>query len=535
MQLALYLKTIKYLRAKQILFRIYYALRKKLGLGRKYEMIQPDEIKASELKHRDFLVNPDSYSDNTFTFLNLEKEFNNEIDWGFKGFGKLWQYNLHYFDFVNSNLDPEKSAEIMIEFAECIAEYPESLEPYPTSLRIVNWVKFLVSNPEVFTNEQKAFIDDSLYRQASVLTNNIEYHLLGNHILENGLALFMAACYFKDSNFLGKSLSILTVELEEQILADGGHFELSPTYHRVILERMLDCYNIALCNSDFSCGIFEKLKKSCEMMLGWLEKMTYPDGSTPLFNDSTVAGPKSADLLKYGKLLDLAPVNVTLKESGYRKYQMDNYTVFFDVGLIGPEYIPGHAHADTLNFEMMIGNKPFIVDTGTSTYEIGSTRDYERSTFAHNTVVIDKKNQSHMWGAFRVAERAYPLIIEEHPEKVIAMHDGYRKKRISHTRVFLKDENSFTYEDIIQGGSIYVAEAFLHLHPDVKIKGISSTDDNKIWTIDTEAAIIELESHNEMRVEEAYYNYAPDMNIHIEAKKLSISFVSGYKCSIRIK
>ena len=34
-------------------------------------------------------------------------------------------------------------------------------------------------------------------------------------------------------------------ELPEQILADGGHFELSPMYHALVLEDLLDLVNIA--------------------------------------------------------------------------------------------------------------------------------------------------------------------------------------------------------------------------------------------------------------------------------------------------
>lgn len=36
--------------------------------------------------------------------------------------------------------------------------------------------------------------------------------------------------------------------------------------------------------------------------------------------------------------------------------------------MIGPDYIPGHAHADTFNYELRIDGVPFIVDTGISTY-----------------------------------------------------------------------------------------------------------------------------------------------------------------------
>ena len=41
-------------------------------------------------------------------------------------------------------------------------------------------------------------------------------------------------------NFYDQASSVLEKELHEQILIDGGHFELSPMYHQHILKRMLD-------------------------------------------------------------------------------------------------------------------------------------------------------------------------------------------------------------------------------------------------------------------------------------------------------
>ena len=65
--------------------------------------------------------------------------------------------------------------------------------------------------------------------------DNIEYHILGNHLLENGFSLFFGAYYFQDEKFYVKAKKILTDELDEQILEDGAHFELSSMYHQIML------------------------------------------------------------------------------------------------------------------------------------------------------------------------------------------------------------------------------------------------------------------------------------------------------------
>ena len=60
-----------------------------------------------------------------------------------------------------------------------------------------------------------------------------KYHLLGNHLLENGIALaFTGACFEGPdaARWLATGLGILREQLPEQILADGMHFERSPMY-----------------------------------------------------------------------------------------------------------------------------------------------------------------------------------------------------------------------------------------------------------------------------------------------------------------
>ncbi len=86
-----------------------------------------------------------------------------------------------------------------------------------------------------------------------------------------------------------------------------------------------------------------------------------------------------------------------------------NDMMVIDCGAIGPDYQPGHAHCDTLSYELAIDGRRVIVDSGVHDYEPTQHRAYARSTPAHNTVVIDGQEQSEMWGVFRVARRARPL------------------------------------------------------------------------------------------------------------------------------
>ncbi|MFP4487431.1 MAG: heparinase II/III-family protein, partial [Campylobacterales bacterium] len=136
------------------------------------------------------------------------------------------------------------------------------------------------------------------------------------------------------------------------------------------------------------------------------------------------------------------------------------------VGEIGASYIPGHAHADTFNFEFRIGGRPFIVDVGTSTYEAGEKRDFERSTKAHNIVEINSENSSEVWGGFRVANRARVTELVETIDHIKSTHDGYKKKfGILHTREWVFEEEKITINDSLNKRCN--ATARLHFHPDI--------------------------------------------------------------------
>jgi len=454
-----------------------------------------------------------SLSDKTFSFLNLSHTFQNGIDWNFPAYGKLWTYNLTYFDFLQQeSVTKEEGLLLINDFIRQADTHKDALEPFPISLRGINWVKFLTHHK---INDKK--IDDSLYAQYNILMDNLEYHLLGNHLLENGFSLLFGAYYFQDDRLYAQAKKILTAELNEQILEDGAHFELSPMYHQIMLYRLLDCINLVQNNKWIDDGgwLTEFLRTKASKMLGWIETISYKNGDIPLFNDSARSiAPLSEELLEYAHNLKLFIQHSTLSESGYRKIVKPHYECIIDVGPIGPDYIPGHAHADTFNFELYIENKPFIVDTGLSTYDIGENRDYERSTKAHNTVEINGENSSEVWGGFRVADRAKVIELVENIDHIQATHDGYKKKfGILHTRSWKFEENKIIIEDRLNKKCDAVFS--LHFHPDI-----------------TEEDILEKIQNSKFKIQN--YNFSPEFNKTSEALVLEIQFKKELKVEITL-
>ncbi len=473
------------------------------------------------------IVSCTSYNEKTFIFLNLSHTFEKTIDWNFSAYGRLWTYNLTYFDYLQQkSITKEAGMALVCDFIEQAGQIKEGLEPFAISLRAINWVKFLT---RYGIKEQT--VDDSLYAQYNILLDNLEYHLLGNHLLENGFSLLFGAYYFQDERIYVRAKTILMAELDEQILADGAHFELSPMYHQIMLYRVLDCVNLVQNNDFMGQELLPLLREKAEAMFGWLDAISYEDGTIPLFNDSANGiAPTTRQLETYSRALltrhserksgsakeegfGREPTIAVLGASGYLKVKTGRYECVVDVGDIGPDYIPGHAHADTFNFELRIEGRPFIVDTGLSSYESGARRDLERGTAAHNTVEVAGKNSSGVWESFRVAERAKIVALNVTDNTITATHDGYRKTGIYHTRQWTFENGKIVITDRLNREANAVAR--LHFHPDV-----------------TEEMINEHINIRPLPITE--YQYAPEFNRRLTAKMAEFRFEKALIVEIKL-
>jgi hypothetical protein len=265
------------------------------------------------LKFIDWIDKPETLSGDSFSFLNLSNKFENlEINWNFDGYGKLWNYNLNYMNFLlQPDMEKSRGIKLIHNFVEKITNKSTGLESYPISLRGINWIKFLTKH-----GIHDSQIDNSLFAQYKILIDNPEYHLLGNHLLENGFSLLFGAFYYNNLRLYDKAKNIIGTELNEQILDDGGHFELSPMYHQIILDRLLDCINLVQNNKQFNGqeSLLTLMKEKSVKMLQWLNCITFSNGNIPLLNDSASGiAPSTQQLNNYAIRLELISVE-TIRE-----------------------------------------------------------------------------------------------------------------------------------------------------------------------------------------------------------------------------
>lgn len=440
MNIVYYYNTLKYLKPIQIYGRLLYKLSKPSPNCTPAPSVRGvSAYWVAPARRRAIFV-----GSTRCRFLNEEHDIAESSAWDNPAWEKLWRYNLHYFDDLNAMNAKERTSWHRQLLSRWIQENPPGRgtgwEPYPSSLRIVNWLKWSLAG-----NGLEPEWLHSLAVQARWLARRLEVYLLGNHLFANAKALVFAGLYFdgpEASLWLDKGLTLLQREIPEQILPDGGHFERSPLYHALALEDMLDLVNVTTCLSAAIPSHWHDFVRSWPATIGhmrtWLAGLSHPDGEISFFNDAAFGvAPAPIELESYAERLGLSRLREPLEscahfgDSGYIRVRRGKAVALLDVAPIGPDYQPGHAHADTLSFELSLFGQRVLVNSGTSHYGLGPERLRQRGTAAHNTVTIDGKDSSEVWGGFRVARRASPFGLRLWDDgktlRILCAHDGYKR------------------------------------------------------------------------------------------------------------
>jgi uncharacterized heparinase superfamily protein len=472
-------------------------------------------------------------------FLSAERSLD-DCGWDKPEVERLWRYNLHYFDDLNAD-----SAECRRDWqrallARWLAENPPpkgtAWEPYPVSLRIVNWVKWALVGGDL--GEQAT---QSLAVQARWLARRLEWHLLGNHLFVNAKALVFAGSFFdgpEAARWRAEGSRILRRQLAEQILPDGGQFERSPMYHALALEDVLDLINVLAASGASADSLGEALRPQVKPMRRWLQAMTHPDGEIAFFNDAAMGiAPRAEELDAYAGRLGFPgrseplPELTVLADSGFVRMQRGPAVVIADVGPVGPDYLPGHAHADTLSFELSLHGRRLIVNSGTSEYGVGAERLRQRGTAAHSTVSVDGQDSSEVWGGFRVARRARPYggfarVVEGRIE-VGCRHDGYRRLpgRPVHARRWMLDAHGLDVEDEVSHAP---GRACMHVH---WAPGVHCLPDGSVMFEDARAAQLELHGTSRREVASTWHPRFGE----VVSNESTVARITGTSCILRLR
>jgi hypothetical protein len=400
------------------------------------------------------------FRDDSFLFLGDERGLGTPADWQQLGASQLWRFHLHYFEWAWTLAAEGDAGPARDEFGRLWRSWASTVtfprgdpwSPYVVALRA--WSLCGVYDRLVAGSDVEDSVVCELARHAAYLRAHLELDVGGNHLIKNLKALFGLGIFLGQPRLVEQARRHLSRQLDTQILADGGHFERSPSYHCQVLGDLID---IRALLGQAGLPRVSGLDESISGMRDWLGAMIGPDGDVPLFNDAAPVGAARLGALEPSP----APAGplIVLAASGYVVVRWDPCSqAVLDVGDPCPDELPAHAHADCLSFELWVAGRRVVLDGGTSTYERGDQRDFERSTAAHNTVEVDGADQTEVWSSFRAARRArgcLELAVQHGAAvEVVASHNGYRRLPGSpvHRRRWSIAPGHVDIDDVLLGG-----------------------------------------------------------------------------------
>lgn len=399
--------------------------------------------------------------------------------WRVDNASRLWNFNLHYLEFTaalavewkrtGEAKYKDKWIEIISSWLEDGSQTADAYEPYTISLRMVNVLIGLELIGEI-DKWLKKRIYESLYHQYKYLSENLELALLANHYFENLKALVIGSVVFGEKNDYHKYWTLFLQQTDQQILADGMHYERSPMYHKIILEDVLRVYMVLKISHPLDA---EKLEPVIGLMAEALKGLENGFRTTPLFNDSGENMSKTTDgLIKAAsRMLNTTPDAIQKKnnfqEAGYYRLDQGKTAVIFDCGDIGPGYMGGHGHNDCLSFELSVDGRKIFTNSGTGQYQ-GGLREFFRSTAAHNTVMIDNREQNELWGEHRVGRRGSCYKVHRKTDCLTGIFKSYAKDR--YRRQMQWKDGKLLITDSVKSRGTHTARQFFHLTPGLKFE-----------------------------------------------------------------
>ncbi|WP_276119664.1 heparinase II/III family protein [Pararhizobium qamdonense] len=372
------------------------------------------------------------------------------------------------------------------------------------SQRLIAW---LSHSPIILRNAEHPFYRrflKSLAFQVRYLRHITDTTCDGEARLRARIALAMASVAMPASEAtIRKAARNLDVELDRQILPDGGHSSRNP---RTGLELLIDLLPLRQTYVNLGHEVPAKLIPCIDRMYPALRFFRHEGGELALFNGatSTLANELMA-VLRYDETAGAA--FKALPHLQYERLAHNNVVVIMDTGKpLSPE-LSRTAHAGCLSFEMSSGRHRFVINSGSPKFAGERFRQMARSTAAHSTVTINDRSSSRLsqsgflgpivtGGVSKVNVRREERAGQ--PDAVIASHDGYAQAfGLVHERDIgingqanaVRGRDRLFHPDGSEPAQTHsaVAIARFHIHPSITIRQHSahevylSAPDGEVW------------------------------------------------------
>jgi len=406
------------------------------------------------------------------------------------------------------------------------------------AIRVVNWLwgyYFSQGSPHL-ADEFLITFCKSLLAHGRFIIKNLERTpwLTTNHYLADLVGLIYLGILlpeFKEAHFWRDfGLRELWAEMFTQSYPDGVDFEASISYHCLAVELFLSAIILCQLNGISVPGkVMERLEKMLEFVLYY----TKPDGTIPLIGDCDngrlhrlkgwseperewvdhryllamgavlferedfgrivgdqweeafwLLGERAVaykEQLNHKELPLLRPESRAFRDGGLYIMRHDDMYMIVDAGSNGQNGQGGHAHNDTLSFELFTSGQSWIVDPGTYVY----TTDYEarnlfRSAAYHNVMVVDGMEQNRL-------DARLPFFLGHNIDLQVRMWkseseydffwgslQGFHRDPellVYHRQVYFQKAGQpfWLIRDVLEGTSQHCVEQYFHFAPSIQV------------------------------------------------------------------
>lgn len=443
---------------------------------------------------------------------------------------RAWSEALHGFGWLrhlraaDTALSRANAHALVEDWLNIYARSPRSMDrqvvrdPKVVSRRLISW---LSQSPILLENADHTFYSRfvrAIERHAALLERSLAGGLQAEARLTAIVALTQAGLCLEGANgLLRRAVLLLSRELPDQILRDGGHVSRNP---RVLVELLVDLLPTRQAFVARGLTAPDALLNAIDRMTPMLRMFRHADGALAGFNGMGVSEPETlATLLAHGDAGGAALFDAPY--SGYQRLEAEGSVVIIDVGAPPPYAFSRRAHAGCLAFELSSGLQRVVVNCGAPPLEAIDAREASRASAAHSTLVIDD-HSSCRFAPIKAKSVVSGMIVDgPSPVKVDrwlddrqgqcveAAHDGYaRRYGALHRRTLqlANDGASLFGEDrILVAGKMAIQEGKrlalrFHLHPAMQAESDQesgqirlTSPSGEIWRFDADKRPVELE------------------------------------------